>query len=183
MRTTALVGAVLLCLALTGCDDVLVTAKLDPIQDDRLVGTWVDSDDPSDAGVIEKSGDGYTMRSDSSDGEKTTFTLARSGDMEFVQLEDKCGGHVFSFPGDTRTCYRIERVEVGADSFSFAELDVNKFQAAKHVSLKYRIATDYDKDGNSTVCALIEADPTDLVAFLAGYPKDAYKEGSRMRRK
>jgi hypothetical protein len=133
------------CVLLTGCDDVLVTAKLDPVQDDRLLGTWVDSDDPTDAGVIEKSGDGYTMRSDKPDGEKTKFTLARSGDVEFAQLEEECSGHAFSFRGDTRTCYSIVRMEFGADTFTFAQLDVAKFQNARHPNLKYRIATAFDK--------------------------------------
>ena len=171
------------CFLLSGCDDVLVSAKLDPIQDDRLVGTWVDATDPEDAGVIEKSGDGYTMRSDKENAEKTKFTLARSGDVEFAQLEEKCSDHVFSFPGDPRTCYRIVRIDFGTDSFSFSQIDIKKFQAARDLHLKYRIAEAFEKDRDSTVCALIEASPSELLAFLSTYPKDAYKEGSRMRRK
>jgi hypothetical protein len=173
----------LICLLLSGCDDVLATAKLDSVQDDRLVGTWVDADDPEDAGVIEKSGDSYTMRSDKPDAEKTRFTLARAGDVEFAQLEEKCSGHVFSYPGDTRTCFRIVRVEFAEDSFTFAEIDIEEFQDANDLHLKYKIASTFEKDGESTVCALIEASPPELLAFLAAYPEDGYKEGSRMRRR
>jgi hypothetical protein len=180
---TGLAALLLACVLLTGCDDVLVAAKLDPIQDDRIVGTWVDADDQKDAGVIERSGDGYTMRADKAGAEKTKFTLAVSGDATFAQLEEKCSGHVFSFPGDTRTCYRIVRLEFGADSIAFTEIDLEKFRNARGLGLKYRIAETFEKDGNGTACALIEATPSELLAFLSADPRDAYKEGNRMRRK
>ncbi len=183
MQKATLLGVVLLCVVLCGCDDVLVSAKLDPIQDDRLIGTWVDAADPEDAGVIEKSGNGYTMRSDKPDAEKTKFTLARSGDAEFAQLDEKCSDHVFSFPGDPRTCYRIVRIDFGTDSFTFGQIDIKKFRAVRDLHLKYRIAEAFEKDRDSTVCALIEASPAELLAFLSTYPKDAYTEGTQMRRK
>jgi hypothetical protein len=188
MRRATLLGTVILCVALTACDDVLTSVKLDPIQDDRLVGTWVDTDDPDDAGVIEKSGDGYTMRSDKPDAEKTKFTLARAGDTEFAQVEDKCSDHMFALPGDASTCYRIVRLEFGVDSFAFYQINLDKFRDGRNRSVQHRIGTGYlpyqdKKSGGSISCALIDAAPAALAEFLATYPKDAYGEGTSIRRK
>jgi hypothetical protein len=171
------------CIVLTGCEDVLVLEKLPPIQDDRLVGTWANGDDPDDIGVIEKSGDGYTMRSAAPNGERVKLTLARSGSTEFAQVEEKCSSHVFSFTGDTRTCYRIVRVEFEGDSFTFWQIDLDKFRNSPDLDVQYRIATAQPRRGDKTSCALIDAPLSELVAFLAAYPKDGYKEGDRMRRR
>jgi hypothetical protein len=171
------------CVLLTGCEDVLVLEKLPPLQDDRLVGTWASDDDPDDIGVIEKSGDGYTMRSSNPNGERVKLTLARAGSVEFAQLEEKCSNHVFSFTGDTRTCYRMVRIEFEGDSLTFWQFDLDKFRNSPELDVQYRLATAQPKRGNKTSCALIDASLPELVAFLATYPKDGYKEGDRMRRK
>jgi hypothetical protein len=174
---------VVACILLTGCEDVLVLEKLPPIQDDRLVGTWASSDDPDDVGIIEKSGEGYIMRSSAPNGERVKLTLARAGNVEFAQLEEKCGQHVFSFAGDTRTCYRIVRIELEADSLRFWQLDVDQFQDADDLDVQYRVASAQPRRGDKTTCALIDAPLSELVAFLAAYPVDRYKEGDRLTRK
>lgn len=168
---------------LAGCEDVLVLEKMPPIQDDRLVGTWATAGDPDDIGVIEKTGDGYTMRSSTPDGERVRLTLARAGEAEFALLEEKCSSHVFSYSGDVRTCYRLVRIEFDGDSLTFWQLDLDKFRNAPELDLQFRIATAQSKGREKTSCALIDAPLPELVAFLASYPKDGYKEGDRVVRK
>ena len=180
MKKWLLVAA---CLLLTGCEDVLVLEKLPPLQDDRIVGSWASADDPDDIGVIEKSGEGYTMRSSNPNGERVKLTLARAGSVEFAQVEEKCSNHVFSFNGDARTCYRMVRLEFEGDALTFWQLDLDKFQNSPELDVQYRLATAQPKRGNKTSCALIDAPLPEVVAFLATYPKDSYKEGGRLLRK
>jgi hypothetical protein len=171
------------CLLLTGCDDVLVTSKLDPIQDDGIVGVWANIADPGDLGTIERNGDGYAIKPEERGGKPTRFTLSRAGDAEFAQIEEPCANHVFSFRGDTRTCYLIVRLEVNADSLTFRQLDPEKFHDDVESNIEYRVATVKPKRGTSTTCVLIEAPKADLLAYLATLPLDRYQPGIRMLRK
>jgi hypothetical protein len=172
-----------LCLILTGCDDVLVTAKLDPIQDDRVVGVWANSEDPADLGVIEKSGDGYAIQPEEPGGKPNKFTLSRVGEAVFAQMEEKCANHVFSFAGDTRTCYQLARLDFEGDSFVFQRIDLDKFRGAKNLNVQHIVATAYEKRGDHISCALINAPAADLLAFLTTYPRDAFTVGGRMLRR
>lgn len=180
MKKWLLVAA---CIFLTGCEDVLVLEKLPPLQDDRIVGSWASVDDPDDIGIIEKSGDGYTMRSTTPNGERVKLTLARAGSVEFAQVEERCSNHVFSYSGDVRTCYRMVRVELEGDELTFWQLDLDKFRDAPELDVQFRVATAQSKGRNKTSCALIDAPLPEVVAFLATHPKEAYKEGGRLRRK
>ncbi len=178
-----LLSLLALCLLLTSCDDVLVSAKLPPIQDDRIVGVWSNPEDSDDLGKIEKSGDGYVIQPEEAGGKVTRFTLSRAGETEFAQLEDKCTGHVFSFPGDRRTCYQIVRVEFGVDSLTFQRIDTKMFEKDAELAIEYRIATSRPKRGDSVTCVLIESPAPEVLAFLATLPENSFKTETRMLRR
>ncbi|MEO5925128.1 MAG: hypothetical protein ABIR70_15005 [Bryobacteraceae bacterium] len=171
------------CFLLTGCDDLLVTTKLPPIQDDRVMGVWANPEDPTDLGIIGKRGDGYAIRPQEPGGEPTLFTLSRAGDALFAQIEEKCANHVFSFRGDSRTCYQIVRLDFDENSMTFRQLDPGVFEKIPDVNVEYRVATSHPKRGDSVTCALIESPGPELLAFLASLPSDSYKAGTRMLRK
>lgn len=176
-------AAVLLCLGLTGCDDVMVTARLQPVSDDRVVGVWVNPEDPSDLGRIIRSGDGYAISPEAPGGETTKFTVSHAGDAVFAQIEEPCANHVFSFKGDTRTCYQMVRLEFSENAMTFRQLDPRLFERLPDVNLDYRVATSHPRRGDSVTCALIESPAAELVAFLGSLPADSYKAGTRMVRK
>ena len=180
---TGIGSAVFACLLLTACDDVLVIAKLPPVQDDRIVGVWANVEDPDDLGNIEKSGDGYVIKPQEAGGKVTRFTLARAGDSLFAQIEDACTGHVFSFPGDRRTCYQVALLEFGVDSLVFQRIDTKMFEKEEELSVEYRIATSKPKRGDSVTCVLIESPAPDVLAFLAALPPSSFKNGTRMLRR
>lgn len=171
-----------MCLALTGCDDVLVTTKLEPVRDDRVVGVWANGEDPSDLGVIVRSGEGYEIKPDEAGGRSTRFTLGRAGEALFAQIEERCATHVFSIPGDTRTCYQIALLEFSGNSLTFHRLDPALFETLPEVNLEYRVATSHPKSGPSVTCALIESPAVELAAFLAALPAESYTPGMRMER-
>jgi len=182
MRIACHLGIALACLVLSGCDDVLVTTRLDPIRDDRVVGVWANPEDPNDLGIITRSGDGYAIRPREAGGKSTRFTLSRAGDVEFAQIEEKCANHVFSFQGDSRTCYLTLRLEFGANSLTFRQIGVDVFTKNPDLNAEYRIATSHPKRGDSVTCALIESPAPELLTFLASLPADSYKAGTRVLR-
>ena len=183
MARFTVLGLALLCLLLTGCDDVMITAKLPAIQDDRMVGNWANPEDPDDIGVIEKSGEGYVIKPRETGGKTTRFTLSKSGETLFAQVEDTCVGHVFSFPGDGRTCYQIVRLEFGVVSLVFQRIDTKMFEKDDDLGIQYRIATSKPKRGDSVTCVLIESPASEVLAFLATLPDSSYKAETRMLRR
>ena len=178
----------LACVVLVGCNDVLTTTQLDPVQDDRILGTWVDPNEPDDIGTIERNGVGYRARSadTAKDEEPISFTIARAGQQLFVQSEEKCVGHAFAHPNDNRQCYRISRIDIRPNELAFSEIDLDYFlKQSEHgkLAIEHFVARRVDKEGESTTCVLLEGTPAELSAFLAAYPSDGFKSSSRLRRK
>jgi hypothetical protein len=103
--------------------------------------------------------------------------------VEFAQIEEKCANHVFSFRGDTRTCYQIVRLEFTENSLTFRQIESEVFEKNPELSVEYRVATSHPKRGDSVTCALIESPAPELLAFLATLPSDNYQAGTRMLRK
>jgi hypothetical protein len=171
---------------LTGCDDVLTTIKLEPVQEDRILGAWSEPDSP-DTFDIERHENGYRIASHdpNGSGDPIDFTLARAGDTLFMQFRETCANHVFSYDGDTRTCYKLSRVELGTNEFTVYSVGLEGFlkQSSKGaVKVDHKISRSVSKDGTNTTCVLIEGTARDLSAWLAAYPKEAYDDPARVVR-
>jgi hypothetical protein len=160
---------------------VLTTTKLDPVQDDRILGKW--SGEKEDVAVeIVRSGTGYRIVDEDA---PTEFTLARAGASLFAQVPDKCSNHMFSFEGDTRKCYRLVRIEFGDGDFSMSQLSRQGFQDENDrnaVKIRHRIGIDARTDGDATICVLLHGTAEELAAVLAAYPKTAYEDAERILR-
>ena len=180
IRTPFLVGC-LACLCV-GCEDVASTSPLvgegQAIVDDRLLGTWVDPDDPDDGELtveLERN-DRYRFRS-SEDGETEDYSvqLTQIGSRRFLQVTLDCSVHLFFTADSGEQCYLLMKAEIEDNSFSLTELDHKRlFQDSlvKKLSVEHEIRREVSKRGNVSTCIILTAPTKELRRFLEAYTTD-----------
>ena len=116
--------------ASSGCDDVVLTHPVirdgEAIVDDRLLGTWSESDDPkSDTFTIRRNGEAYVgVSKEEGETEKIDIGLTRIGGRLFLQAtEENCSQHLFFDEHADQTCYLMFQFEIDQEMFRLRPLD------------------------------------------------------------
>ena len=113
-----------------GCDDVVLTHPVigdgEAIVDDRLLGTWSESDEPeSDTFTIRRNGEVYVgVSKEEGETEKIDIGLTRIGGRLFLQAtEEDCSSHLFFDEDGDQTCYQVFQLEIHEKMFRLRPLD------------------------------------------------------------
>ncbi len=162
----------------------------DAIADDRLLGTWSESDEDSDTFTFRRNGDGYLVSwEEDGETEETTASLTQIGDLRFLQLaEDNCSNHLFFDDDGDERCFGIYKFEIDQRMVRIAPLDHERLfrdsVAGKlDVSHEIRREVEMAKSKRSPTvytCVVLTAPTAELRRFLLNYAGDRSVFGESM---
>ena len=177
--------ACLACLV-AGCEDVASTSPFvgegQAIVDERLLGTWVDPDDPDDPNedelTVELERNNQYRFWSLEDGEIKEYSvqLTQIGSHHFLQIAHDCSSmHFFFKPDSGEPCYLPMKVEIEDNSFSLTTLDHKRLfrdSLAKKLSVEHEIRREVSKKGLVLTCIILTAPTKVLRSFLEACTAD-----------
>ncbi len=191
--------------ASSGCDDVVLTHPVirdgEAIVDDRLLGTWSESDDPeSDTFTIRRNGEAYVgVSKEEGETEKIDIGLTRIGGRLFLQAtEENCSQHLFFDEQADQTCYLMFQFEIDQEMFRLRPLDHKRLfqdslagkllvshEIRRQVKVAPGAASDLQGAGPTRkprvyTCVVLTAPTDELRRFLAAYTTDESILGEAM---
>lgn len=166
--------SLLLC---TGCSDVYLSNPLNVVQNDAVVGRWLD--DKGKLAIVIERGSGNAYNSWSGDDFKqgkapNQFYVSDVGGMLFTEQQANCTGHKFEAPGDTEApkgCWAITRIVVSGSTINYFELDAmslvrQSIAGALEVANSYGVVSSKSSSQNSAQI-ILRGSTGELTAFLA----------------
>jgi len=189
LNSARLLGLLAPLLLVTGCD-VVATADLPVVQDDRIVGEWMGPDElglgkpPTERVIIKRSGTNYIYGTadEYAKGNTSVFALSKIGNIVLIldakdkgkDPSDVCREVFHNTSGTCRTL--LGRVDISQDVCTLRMFDSRRIaldSLANAIQIPHEIHKRMSPDGGfkskSSVEILLTADTKGLESFLGTY--------------
>ncbi len=166
-------------LATAGCDEVLSTAQLPSVREDRILGEWKDLGFPgappeADPLSIRFANGAYRMGTSDefAKGNETSFTLARAGHLLIAQVP--APNHCDEFGTKGQPCWGLYRLGLAGNRINWYDFDAQRlgresFSGA--LDIAHSLHRQRKDDGAFDNTILLSADASGLQRFLDSYVK------------
>lgn len=157
----------------TSCQGVYTRAKLRAVQDDRVVGEWINDKESDETFTIRREGEDYVAQPAKKDEPPVPFRLVKAGNTLWVQYggNDPCDTFQSKAP-----CYGLARLAITPTGARAWEFDTQamfqalvsdplgiSYEMRRRVRLRQNGSPDIDTD------FLLTGDDAQIRAFLAKY--------------